>query len=251
MGTAAVEIKSGATVSSDYFASLNRVAELVPDVSTKIVVYGGTARQSRSDVEVVPVSEFGGVLERFDVEQEVAEFVTSRSGITPAASDVETLDAVYRTHIRPTLDELTQALDPVEDALFRSAWQSSHIKLGPTWSIMGGFLKADVWERTKEQYFVSPGFALSNDRLTELGGEFTLSGYTGKGGADFSVSLSVIWQLAANGVTRSVSIDGDRAAQLDLTVPYSELNVRGPELDRVVAEVMKALMARIASLSTE
>ena len=65
-GIAAIEIKAGATVASDYFTSLNRVAELLPDVSSRAVVYGGAESQSRTDAEVVPFDEFSSVLERLD-----------------------------------------------------------------------------------------------------------------------------------------------------------------------------------------
>ena len=65
-GIRAIEIKSGATVASDYFTAINRVAELIPDVAAKTVVYGGTGRQSRSDCEVVPLSGLTGVLEQSD-----------------------------------------------------------------------------------------------------------------------------------------------------------------------------------------
>ena len=63
-GVSAIEIKSGATVASDYSTSINRVAELLPSVSGKTVVYGGTESQFRSDCEVVPLSGLAGVLER-------------------------------------------------------------------------------------------------------------------------------------------------------------------------------------------
>ena len=72
LGIGAIEIKSGSTVASDYFHSLNRVAELIPGVSTKAVVYGGAERQSRSDCEVVPLAGLAGVLERFEADQDVA-----------------------------------------------------------------------------------------------------------------------------------------------------------------------------------
>ncbi len=65
-GTGAIEIKSGSTVASDYFSSLNRVAGLVPAISDKAVVYGGTERQARSDCEVAPLGDLGGMLERLD-----------------------------------------------------------------------------------------------------------------------------------------------------------------------------------------
>ena len=72
LGIGAIEIKSGSTVASDYFHSLNRVAELIPGVSTKAVVYGGAESQSRSDCEVVPLAGLAGVLERFEADQDVA-----------------------------------------------------------------------------------------------------------------------------------------------------------------------------------
>ncbi len=62
----AIEIKSGATVASDYFDALNRVARLLSQVSDRGLVYGGATRQSRSDVEVVTLTDVGDLLERFD-----------------------------------------------------------------------------------------------------------------------------------------------------------------------------------------
>ena len=64
-GIGALEIKSGATVASDYFTSLNRVAALIPDITTKTVIYGGDTRQSRTDAEAVPVADLCEVLDRF------------------------------------------------------------------------------------------------------------------------------------------------------------------------------------------
>ncbi len=67
-GIHAIEIKSGATIASDYFTSLNRVAELIPGISAKTVVYGGTTRQSRTNGEALPAAKLSAVLERFEVE---------------------------------------------------------------------------------------------------------------------------------------------------------------------------------------
>ncbi len=61
----AVEAKSGATVASDWFSALNRVAEAVPDVTARAVVHGGTARQERRDAEVMPLADFPELLTRF------------------------------------------------------------------------------------------------------------------------------------------------------------------------------------------
>ncbi|MCE2504504.1 MAG: ATP-binding protein [Chlorobi bacterium] len=62
-GIGAIEIKAGSTIASNYFHSLNRVGELIPEVSAKAVLYGDTARQSRSDGEVVPLGDLRGVLD--------------------------------------------------------------------------------------------------------------------------------------------------------------------------------------------
>ena len=65
-GMAAIEIKSGATVASDWFDSLNRVAKELPEIATRAVVYGGVDRQSRRDGEVVPLTDLSKMLERME-----------------------------------------------------------------------------------------------------------------------------------------------------------------------------------------
>ena len=65
-GIGALEIKSGATVASDYFTSLHRVAALIPDITSKAVIYGGETRQTRTDAEAVPLSGLRGALDRFE-----------------------------------------------------------------------------------------------------------------------------------------------------------------------------------------
>ena len=65
-GMAAMEIKSGATVASDWFVTLNRVAKVLPEITTRAVVYGGGERQFRRHGEVVPLADLGDMLERID-----------------------------------------------------------------------------------------------------------------------------------------------------------------------------------------
>ena len=63
---AAIEIKSGATINSDFFPALGRVAELIPDVSMKAVIYGGADRKSRSAGVVAPLADFPALLSSFE-----------------------------------------------------------------------------------------------------------------------------------------------------------------------------------------
>ena len=65
-GIGAIEIKSGATAASDWCRSLDRVAGLVPRISAKAVVYGGSSRQVRQDCEIAPLGEIGQLLRRLD-----------------------------------------------------------------------------------------------------------------------------------------------------------------------------------------
>ena len=65
-GIGAIEIKSGATIASDYFDALKRITKVLPQISSTAVVYGGADRQSRRDGEVVPLADLVEVLERFD-----------------------------------------------------------------------------------------------------------------------------------------------------------------------------------------
>ena len=65
-GMGAIEIKSGATVASDWFDALDRIAGLLPRVGLRAVVYGGAERQTRRKGEVVPLAALGEILDRLD-----------------------------------------------------------------------------------------------------------------------------------------------------------------------------------------
>ena len=249
-GIHALEIKSGSTVSSDYFSSLNRVAELVPDITAKTVVYGGTARQSRTDSEVVPAAELKGLLARFDVDQEIATFVNERQGPKPDDSDVETLDAVYRTHIRPMQDGLASTYRPIADELFRTVSSNFSIAVGQRALVTSsGFLDANGWDRMKEHYIVTQGFKLSDDRPLRLKYDCSFKGYTGAGSNEFSLDLSVGWDLGGKGVSRYVTIDGKPIPQLDGSVIYSELDAQPSNVDYMIAEITQQIIMRIRTLS--
>ena len=70
-GMGAIEIKSGATVASDWFDGLDRVAKALPGIAARGIVYGGSDRQSRRGAEVVPLKGLGELLERFEGREKV------------------------------------------------------------------------------------------------------------------------------------------------------------------------------------
>ena len=249
LGISAIEIKSGSTVSSDWFTSLERVSGLIPSISSKTVVHGGTVRQSRSDCEVVPLSDLSGVLERFDVAQEVAAFVGERKGPAPDDTDVGTLDTIYHRHVRPTLDALEPPCEDFARALFRSFSSISYVKAAQRESNSSTLLERRNWESTRDRHIVADGFRLTNERTIEFGHRYTFTGYTGRGNAEFDVVIVVGWKLGGEEISRGVVIDGTPIPQLDTAIRYSALDTRTPDIDHIVAEVMKGLMNRIAALS--
>ena len=65
-GLAAVEIKSGATLTGAWFAGLRRITRTVPGISSATIVYGGDELQARSDATAVPLAGFAELLRDFD-----------------------------------------------------------------------------------------------------------------------------------------------------------------------------------------
>ena len=250
LGISAIEAKSGSTVASDYFTSINRVAGLVPSISAKAVVYGGMERQSRSDGEVVPLAELAGLLERFDVDQEIAGFVKEKKGPAPDAYDLKTLDAVYAAHIRPTLDRLDSTCRLLGEELFSRFTKSGYAKRGPHGGVQGtSVLDASSWETTRHDYLIDRGFRLSDDRRIELKNDYIFTGYTGSSGVDFDIRLSIKWSLGSDHLTRSVAINEGQLGGLDASIPYSRLDKERVDVDHVVAQVLQYLLAKIADPS--
>ena len=247
-GIAAIEAKSGSTVSGDFFTSLHKVAELVPNIVSRTVVYGGHARQERSDCAAVPLVDLGGVIDRLDIDQEISDFISERTGAEPRRSDVETLDAVYDRCIRPTLDALEPLVVRIGDNLFWTHSQVGFIRRGATHTKVI-LLHAEHWEAMKTEHVLSPGFGLSDDIPIVIFSRFHLQNYTGKSGREFSIEIAVEWSLGATSVARSADIDSMEIPQLATTLAYSDLETSPVDTDRVVAEVVKAILDRIAKLS--
>ena len=248
-GTAAFEVKSGATLSSEHFRSLHRIAELVPGVTSKTVVYGGMTRQSRSDSEAIPLADLGGALEMLEVNREIAAFVDANKG--PAADDVDVkaLDSAFAGYIRPMLDGLEPTLGPLAEALFRTSTQQSCVMFGKNSVNSSSLLETRNWERTRSQYIVGDGFQLSSSRQLELKHVYAFRDYTGKGSGGFDLVLSISWCLDGEFLKQSVDIDGSRIPALESTIAYEGLDVTNAAVEHTIAEVGGRIMLRIGQLS--
>ena len=248
-GIGAIEVKAGATISSDYFRSLNRVAEIVPDISTKAVVYGGVERQSRTDVEVVPFRGVKGLLDQLELNQDISEFVRQRRGNVPVDHDVENLNKVFGSLIRPVIDGLDPVFAQLGEGLFANPNRASYVVFGPINVNSSSLLEARHWEQTKQSFIVKAGFRLSDERPLELKHEYRLGDYTGTGNTGFSVKLSINWELRADHVRPQIAIDDAVLTRLSPKIPYSDVELRREDIDRNVGLISKALIDRINDLS--
>lgn len=249
-GIYAIEAKSGSTITSDYFRSLDRVAGLVPEVAIKAVVYGGTTRQSRSDGEVVPLADLGGLLQRLDTEREIAEFIEQRRGSAPDKSDIGVLDGVFYSHIRPLCDRLEPTIETIWNGLFRTFGQAGYIRYRHQQVSSAALLEARNWEHTKEHYVVSRGFKLSDDQQIEVKQDYRFTDYTGTGTTGFGIVLSIEWTLKGSSFSRHVTINEIRMQDLDLSVGYSEVESHSLDLDRAVAVIAGYVVSQIDVLSS-
>ena len=66
-GMGAIETKAGARIRADHCTALDHIAKLLPRVSAKAVVYGGTDRGARRDCEFIPLQDLTALLARLDV----------------------------------------------------------------------------------------------------------------------------------------------------------------------------------------
>ena len=239
----AIEIKSGATIASDYFDALENVARSVPNISTKVVVYGGTERQTRRAGEVVPFGELSDLLERFEIDQELADFVKERLGPEPDESDEKVLDRVYHTHIRPVIEELQAPLKKHVAPLFDYEHSSSQLKVGSRTISSQTLLQANQWENTKKSYVLKRSFRLSDRYKLGFTREYAFQGYSGRGDAGTSLTLSIIWSLGSEAVSREVTINGTPLADLGARIPYADMDAGGTRVDRIVASILRAIMS--------
>ena len=249
-GIGAIEIKAGSTISSSYFKSLNRVAELIPEVKAKAVVYGGSERQSRTDGEVVPFNGLDGVLERFELDQDISAFILQRRGNIPVDRDIEILDKVFHSLVQPTIDGFDTVFVQLADGLFGDSRKSSYVRFGAIDVNSSSLLEARRWENTKRGHIVRAGFRLSDERPLELRYRYRLIDYTGIGNVGFGLEITISWQLLRDHLLWQVALDDVPLAEFVRRIPYSELDATTDEVGGSVTVLSNTLVDRIDALSS-
>jgi len=249
-GLCAMEIKSSATVATDFFTPLDTVATALGGVAVKAVVYGGAARQSRNAGEVVPFDDLHGFLERFEAGEEVAAFVRDRAAPVPSPTDIDVLERVFRVHVRPFLDALDGALNEHVAQLFRDYRPNSTVAFGRSNLSSSGLLEPGHWARTRAEFFAKPGFSLSDERPVRITHTFHLSGYNRPGDADFEVTVTLVWTLGSEGLYRTATVNDAAVPRVEQRVRYSDLDTRSPRSDSGSAAVLRSAAGEIEALSS-
>ena len=183
-----------------------------------------------------------------DIDKEIDLFVRRNRGSMADASDIEVLDNVFSFFVRPTLDKLERALEPLRQLFNDSHW-GSYLKTAHNQVQSMTLFDNGHWESTKQSYIARPGFKLQDQQQVELRREFRFSYYVGSGKEGFPVNLSVIWKLGREGFSFDAAIDKRFLVSVSQSIPYSELDVHRPEVERTVDNICKSMMDEIDSRS--
>ena len=249
-GLGAVEIKSGATISADFFASLDAIEKTVPDIALKAVIYGGADRQSRSGVEVVPFDDLQGFLDRFEAAPEIADFVKDRMASPPSPADIDILDNVYRKFIRSTLNALDSALKEHFAPLFQHYFRNSTVEFGSNNVNLSSILETAHWEQTKKSFITLPGFSLTEERPLKITHMYSFSGNNHPGQADFGITVSLVWTLKSEGFSRLTAVNDAPLPKIDDQVRYSDLATRSARIDSTVDAIQNRVRDEFEKLSS-
>ena len=183
-----------------------------------------------------------------DMDKEMELFVRNRRGPEPNKSDLEVLDNVFLIHVRPTLDRLEGALEPLFQ-LFHSSSATSYVELAQHSVNSGGLFEIGNWDRTKQNHIVTLGFCLDDEHPIELRHEFQFNDYTGNGNSNFYVVLAVTWRLGSEKFSFEAAINGTPLTAIGYRIPYSELDGRDAKVDHTVEAICRCMMNEIDSRS--
>ena len=109
----AFEMKSGTTVNTAYFRSINKVADLIPDVSVKHVVHSGMERQARAGCEVVPFLRLDEALSELEPAPRHTTPYGDSSAYATRAPASTALDGVFHNLVTPVLTLVGNTLQPL------------------------------------------------------------------------------------------------------------------------------------------
>ena len=128
------------------------------------------------------------------------------------------------TRILRVIWDLQNKLVPFEK-LFRDIYQMSYISFGQHRINSSELLTAGNWERTKSQHIVTQGFELSEDKPLNIEHQFVFRDYAGSSGIDPDLVLSILWKLASESLSRTVTINREVITELEESIPIQNWKI--------------------------
>ena len=246
----AMEIKAGATIASDYFDALNRVAALLSDISSRIVVYGGNQRQTRSSAEVIPIHALTDVLARNDIDEEFDEFLDQHEKAADFVNDVAIVDMICRTWIQPVSEKLQRPFLEQMANLFNEVKQTEFLQVpAPGTGVQGSVFSKQSWKQTKNQYLERTGYSLDPAGTTRLILNFSFLDWVRSEDVRHNLDLTLTWTFRQDRVILSVDRDSKPVEALEKTAIYSNGPVAENQVDSAVTAVKRLALESLQQMS--
>ena len=240
----AFEMKSGTTVSSSYFKAINKVANVLPAVATKIIVHGGRKRHTQSGCEVVPLLQLDEALDELTVgslHRSLDRVGTAATSLADKGRDP--LDDVFHSLVQPVLYSLGDALQPWERLVFGKIQQVDLIVRGSSRIEWEGVLNPSNWAQTKSR-FLTPNLELQDEALV-LGRTTKFVSFREEGDERFSIELKLTWHLEAHQAVQTGWIDDSLIEGFGATFAYSDLNRTKDIIPTAVTAVVNVFAHRV------
>lgn len=246
----AIEIKSGATIASDYFDSLKRIAALLPDISSRFVVYGGAKRQVRSSAEVMPIRALADVLARNDTDEEFDEFVDQHEKAADFVNDVAIVDMICKTWIQPVSEKLRRPFREQMEKIFNDVkppLEALRVP-APETGVQGNVFSKGAWERIKSEHLEKTGYSLDPEGTTKLSVKYSFSDFVQSGNVRLNLDLTLTWTFRKDRVTLSVDRNSEPVEDLEQKAVYSNGPVPENMVDATVTGVKRLALETLREI---
>lgn len=242
---AAIEIRSSATIPSDAFESLRAIERALPATETKSIVYGGTERQFRNDVEIVPFDSLSEFLRKLEADQSIEPAIDERIGLEMSTRDLNRLDDVYTHAISPLIQSLTTSMAEFE-TVFESISQLEFVEYGQNQVISPMLFSSETWESTKLAHLEIALDELSEKSPLTLVHQVTLTGISSTGRGELATEVRCAWTLSNVGLEQWIAIDGAPKHHLGSElVGYEEVATFSSPVDQICSDVRLEIRERV------
>ena len=247
MGTdlIAMEIKSGATIASDVFTSLNKISKLDSRITKIFAVYGGDQHQQRSDGSVIPFDDIYDELNRLDASRQIFEIVEEKLNSNQDHPWIDSMESAIDKFVLPLIDEVGIALDAPE---LERVVDKIDVATQLWYKDVGRKINLKQQSKTLTE-LVFEHILPTNGHIGEEISIWLIHDYTLTGAPAQSIfdkfTLQLRWFFNDRGFVQTISIDGESVQALQDRVNFGEMNSKKPEISRICASIYEEILREI------